>query len=228
MPGEKLQTEFKFQRLKLVFKKPCIQFRYVSSIYCEKFETFVENFSHTEKINFLNTFKQIETLLSNMKEKETVQYFEEAKGMIEKNDIKNAKELMDNTQKFIIERLKKYPEEFNVFNEALISYLLKRKVGTEIYFQNVDNAKELIELCLTGKISLFRKIMNFLSFRKSLNKEITKNIDYNFKSDKEIVKFDNFIEQLYKGFFLSKNKQKKDANALSTIFQSLLSPTLQS
>ncbi len=219
MPEEKLQTEFKYKGLKLSLKKASVHYRYLSSIFVDKYETFIDNFTHLEKLNFLNSFRVLEKILTTLKNQEIDDLLKIAKGMIKDDELSDVNEYIVKVQDFIVEKVKNYPVELNEYNEAYLAYLEKRKVATEIFFQNTDNARELFELCLTCRINIFCRLINFLFFRKTRNTDTLKNIKYDIDSDSDIIQFDNFVKDVYKAFFLSKNYTKNGVNPLMPILK---------
>jgi hypothetical protein len=128
--------------------------------------------------------------------------------MFKKGELLDATELIENIFIRLAEGTKAEPTGLTRFKEALTSYLNKRKLGVEIFFQDIDSAKELIDLCLVRRVPLIKKIINKLIGRKQKNN--SDYIDYDLKTDRQIIEFDNFIGDVSNAFFLSRfNSRRK-------------------
>ena len=211
----KLQKIFKIQGLIFELVEPSVKYRHGCSIFNERFDKFVDNFSHIEKINFLNSYSNLEKLLTDSDEA-TKGFISESKKLIEEGKLKDSADLIKQINEYLLARIKNYPVEFTQFNEAYSSYLNKRKIAIEIFFQDTDNAKALFELCLDRKYTLLQKLYKLLFY---FSKKKDKGINYSLNNENDIFEFDRFTSEVSTAFFLSRMKIERESNRHRMIFQ---------
>lgn len=185
---EDLREEYKLQGLVFNFVEPSLNYRYESNLLTAQVDEFVENFSKNERLNLFNHFPKMAKLIEGLSDTALLDFVKESENLTKENKDKEASNILSDVQKHVFEKTKLYPRDALEFFDAYNAYLKKKKTGVEVFFSNVENAKKLFSICLTGEL---------------------KKINYNISEIKDLMEYDKFLEEVLEDFFLSKRIQKK-------------------